>query len=84
MIPDMTTGISDCDDHDMSVSMSKGKWKRTFITSSGLNVPKPAIPMPALPVPYAEPIAISSLTHNNIVYAEGLVLTAKYHLFQSK
>ena len=84
MMPDMTTGMSDYGNRDMSMSMSKGKWKRTFITSSGLNVPKPAIPMPALPVPYADPIAISSSTHNHMVYAEGLVLTTKYHLFQSK
>ena len=84
MIPDMTTGISDYGNHIMSKSVSKGKWKRTFIISSGLNGPKPAIPMPALPVPYADPMAISSLTYNHVVYAEDLVLTAKYHLFQFK
>ena len=84
MIPDMTTGISDYDNRDMSVSMSNGKWKRTFITSSGLNDPKPAIPMPALLVPYADPIANSSSTHNHMVYAGDLILTAKYHLFRFK
>ena len=81
MIPDMTTGISDYSNHDMSMSMSKGKWKRASITSSGLNDPKLAIRMP---VPYADPIATSSSTHNHMIYTVSMVLTAKCHSFQSK
>ena len=44
----------------------QGKWKRTFTTGFGMNNdPKPVIRMP---VPYADPIAISSSTHNHMVY----------------
>jgi hypothetical protein len=35
---------------------------RTFMMSSGLNPPRPAIPMPALDVPYAAPTATRSLS----------------------
>ena len=56
----------------MSVSVSKEKRKRTFLTCSGPNDRKPAMPMPALPVPCTGPIAISPSTFNHIVHAEDL------------
>ena len=84
LIPDTTAGISDYVNHDTSMRMSKGEWKRTFITCSGLNHAKPAMLMPALPVPCADLMAISVSTHDHVVYAEDLGPTAEYHLFQSK
>lgn len=61
MIPDMTTGMS-----DWMVGMpfiSELLWSlrsHTFMMSSGLNVPRPAIPMPALDVPNAAPTATNA------------------------
>lgn len=80
MIPDMTTGMSDCggkpcqrNKFSSNSQASSGRsllhWRealdevvdnggeRTFIMRSGLNVPKPVIPIPAFEVPYAAPIA---------------------------
>ncbi len=76
MIPDMTTGINDHDHHDMSMGISNGKWKATFITSSG-NEPK-------RDTDASLTNANSSSTHNHMVDAGDLILTAEYHLFQSK
>jgi hypothetical protein len=56
MIPDMTTGMSDCE-RGVSRALGGGVYARTFMMSSGLNAPRPAMPMPALDVPYAAPTA---------------------------
>lgn len=57
MIPDITTGMSDYTKGVSSGSCRNSVW-RTFIMSSGLNVPNPAIPMPAFEVPMAAPTAV--------------------------
>lgn len=80
IIPDMTTGMSDCGGEPCQRNKFRNSsqiyfgrnvlhWRealdevadnggeRTFIMRSGLNVPKPAIPIPAFEVPYAAPIA---------------------------
>jgi hypothetical protein len=58
MIPDITTGMSDW---IMTVSQTFHetfqKTVHTFITSCGLNVARPVIPMPDFAVPYAAPTA---------------------------
>jgi hypothetical protein len=66
MIPDMTTGMSDCRSKLVSLSVSRPqaghgvRWfapvallfsHRTFIIKSGLKVPTPAIPIPDFAVP---------------------------------
>jgi hypothetical protein len=38
----------------------------TFMMSSGLNAPKPAMPMPALEVPKAAPMAVTSTSCQHI------------------
>ena len=53
MIPDMTTGIRL---YERLVGVITGEG--TFMMSSGLKVPTPAMLMPAFAVPYAAPIAI--------------------------
>ena len=62
MIPDMTTGIKDCElgiRDAQAVLLGGLKWAiHTFMMRSGLNVPTPAIPMPDLAVPYAAPMAV--------------------------
>jgi hypothetical protein len=57
MIPDMTTGIRL---YERLVGVITGEREGTFIMSSGLKVPTPAMLMPAFAVPYAAPIAIVS------------------------
>ena len=72
MIPDMTTGIRL---YERLVVGITGEREGTFMMSSGLKVPTPAMLMPAFAVPYAAQIAIVSEC------AKGsLVGTGEYHL----
>jgi len=53
----MTTGIRLCEGLVVGIT---GEREGTFMMSSGLKVPTPAMLMPAFAVPYAAPIAIVS------------------------
>lgn len=66
MIPDITTGMSDYEIQLERVIIcaftERNGTGQTFMTSSGLKPPKPAMPMPAFPVPYAAPIAVNIIS----------------------
>lgn len=57
MIPAITTGTSDCIIRDEVKAISQ-RTPLAFMISSGLNVPRPAMPIPAFAVPNAAPTAV--------------------------
>ena len=58
MIPAITTGTSDCILKD-EVKGAGQRASLAFMINSGLNVPRPAMPIPAFAVPKAAPTAVS-------------------------
>ena len=81
MIPDMTTGIRDytrtatrCEKTNSVDGTGRIGWS-TFMMSSGLNCPTPAIPIPAFAVPNAAPTARNDVGSVNLTRSVSLLHT---------